>query len=251
MAKPELIHVSADNVTQTGFFCKMSARKQPGYQRKLAWLQARFDEGLQMRLLGGGERGFVEFIPGQFAWRAITDAAPYLVIHCLWVVGKSKGKGHGRALLEHVIDYAQQHGFKGVAAVVSGGNWLIGSMLLEQYGFESVAQAPPAFDLLVKKFDPDTPNPKFCGDWEKKAQAHGDGLVIFRTDQCPYLDDAVKHAAAFAEAHKTPFTEVELSSAADVRKLSPTPYGVFAIVKDGTLWSYHYLLPKDFQKLAA
>ncbi len=251
MTTPELIHVTADNVAKTGFFCKMSGRKQPGYQRKLAWLQQRFDEGLQMRMLGGGERGFVEFIPGKYAWRAIKKAQPYLVIHCLWVVGRSKGKGFGHALLQEVMDYAQANGFKGVAAVVSSGVWLISHDILSSHGFTSVATAPPGFDLMVHKFDPGTPDPAFCGGWEKKARAYGDGLVVFRTDQCPYIDDATKHIADFAKARKLAFTEVELTSAADVRKLSPTAYGVFAIVKDGTLWSYHYLLPKDLKKLAA
>ena len=251
MAAPDLIHVTADNVVKTGFFCKMSGRKQPGYQRKLAWLEARFDEGLQIRMLGGGERGFVEFIPGKYAWRAIAKAAPYLVIHCLWVVGRSKGNGFGQLLMREVIDYAQANGFKGVAAVTSGGNWLIGRDILAAQGFVSAASAAPSFELMVRKFDSATPDPKFSGGWDKKARAHGNGLVVFRTDQCPYLDDAVKHAAAFAKTQGLPFKEVELTSAADVRKLSPTPYGVFAIVKDGALWSYHYLLAKDLEKRAA
>jgi len=249
--RPELIHVTADNVARTGFFCKMSGRKQPGYRRKLAWLEARFDEGLEMRLLGGGARGFVEFIPGTYAWRAIENAAPYVVIHCLWVVGRSKGQGFGRALVEEVLGYAEANGFAGVAAVVSRGNWLIGSRVLEPYGFASVATAPPGFDLVVRRFRPDTPDPQFCGRWEAKARAHGDGLVVFRTDQCPYLDDAVNNAAAYADAHGLRFTEVELTSADDVRRLAPTPYGVFAIVRDGELASYHYLTAKDLAKRLA
>lgn len=37
------------------------------------------------------ERGFIEYLPGEHAWRAV-HADGYLFIHCLWVVGKSKGK---------------------------------------------------------------------------------------------------------------------------------------------------------------
>lgn len=87
---PTLVHVTAENVDKTGFFCKMSGKKTPGYQRKLAWLKQRFAEGLDIRMLGEGERGFIETIPGEHAWRAI-NAEGYLVIHCLWVVGHSKG----------------------------------------------------------------------------------------------------------------------------------------------------------------
>jgi hypothetical protein len=38
---------------------------------------------------------------------------------------------------------------------------------------------------------------------------------------------------------------VDLESAAQVRRLSPSPYGVFGIVLEGQLISYHYLLEKD------
>ena len=89
----KIIDVDQQNVTETGFFCKMSQRKSAGYRRKLAWLEARFAEGLRIKLLdlSQGGRGFIEYIPGEYAWRPV-EAAGYLFIHCLWVVGKSKKK---------------------------------------------------------------------------------------------------------------------------------------------------------------
>ena len=39
-----------------------------------------------------------------------------------------------------------------------------------------------------------------------------------------------------------------MKTAKDVRRLSPTPCRVFAIVKDGSLLSHHYLSPKDLAK---
>ncbi|NNE35059.1 MAG: hypothetical protein HKN13_07485, partial [Rhodothermales bacterium] len=97
MVHSDLITVTPENVDEVGFFCKMSARGKPGYEQKLEWLKQRYSEGLEMRLLGSGNRGFVEFIPGAFAWRGIQKASEYMVIHCLWVVGKSKGHGYGTA----------------------------------------------------------------------------------------------------------------------------------------------------------
>ena len=35
----------------------------------------------------------------------------------------------------------------------------------------------------------------------------------------------------------------------DVRDLGPSPYGVFSIVHNGQLLAYHYLLPKDLEKI--
>ncbi len=245
MTQFEIIPVTAENVTEKGFFCKMSARGKPGYEQKLAWLKERFAEGLQLRLLGGGERGFVEFIPGAHAWRAIENAEDYLVIHCLWVVGRSKGKGYSTLLLDEVQNHARQYGFKGVAAVTSSGNWLIDAKILEHHGYEKIASAPPGFDLMVLKFDSAAADPRFCGCWEEKTKARPDGLIIYRSGQCPYLDDSVNAARDCAAAAGIAFDEVVLNSAEDVRRFSPTPYGVFAMVLNGKLLSYHYLGTKQ------
>ena len=246
-----LIEVTAANVADTGFFCKMSARGKPGYEQKLAWLDERFAESLQLRLLSGGERGFVEFIPGDYAWRAIENAAEFIVIHCLWVVGRSKGKGLGRLLLDEVENYARASGFAGVAAVASRGNWLVGPAALKHHGYSCIDSAAPSFDLMVKRFRGGSGDPRFCGGWEAKARARPKGLVVYRSAQCPYLDDAVGHARASADVAGVRFSEIRLESAADIRARSPTPYGVYALVRDGALISYHYLLQKNVAALIA
>jgi len=247
----QLITVTADNVGRTGFFCKMSARGKPGYERKQAWLKARFAEGLEMRLLDQKQRGFVEFIPGKFAWRSIENAEDYMVVHCLWVVGKSKGKDYGSLLLDEVVSTAHTLGFAGVAAVTSKGNWMAGPAIFENNGFVSVARKEPNFDIMVHKFQAEVPDPVFCNGWEKKLARLGDGVVVLRSDQCPYIDDAAKAVADAAKKHGIAYRELELKSAADIRAMSPTPYGNFAIVRDGKLLSYCYQLPKDLDKMLA
>jgi hypothetical protein len=42
---------------------------------------------------------------------------------------------------------------------------------------------------------------------------------------------------------------VELTSHDDVINKAPSPYGVFSLVLDGKLLSYHYLLEKDLLPL--
>ena len=68
---PEIITVTAQNIETTGFFCYMSKKKSEGYGRKLNWLKDRFGEGMCIKLLKLPERGFIEYIPGEHAWRAI------------------------------------------------------------------------------------------------------------------------------------------------------------------------------------
>jgi GNAT superfamily N-acetyltransferase len=244
---PEIVDVWADNVETSGFFCYMSKRKSEGYQRKLRWLKARFTEGMRIKLLALPERGFIEYIPGEYAWRAV-HADGYMFIHCLWVVGQSKGRGLGGALLDQCVADARRAKMKGVAMLTSEKVWLVGRRILERQGFECVDAAPPAFSLMVKKFGT-CPSPSFAGGWEEKARAFENGLAVIRSDQCPYIVDAAAHATAGARNAGVESRIVELQSRDDVLRLSPTPYGVFGLVHDGALLSYHYLQEKDLLPL--
>lgn len=244
----EIITVTADTLERHGFFCKMSARKTPAWQAKRDWVLERFDEGLQLRLLGGGERGFVEFMPGEQCWRAIEGAGDLVVIHCLWVVGKSRGKGFARALLGEVERWARAEGFAGVAALTSRGNWLVGPELLEHHGFRAVETAEEGFQLHVKAEAP-VPGLRLSGQWADKAAACGPGVTVLRSAQCPYLEDAAAKVRKVAGDLGLAFRDVVIETAEDLRRLSPTPYGTYALVKDGRCLSYHYQLEKGLVKL--
>lgn len=243
-----IIDVNQENVDLTGFFCNMSKKKSEGYQRKLRWIKSRFAEGMKIKMLNlsQGGRGFIEYMPGECAWRAV-NAKGYMLIHCLWVVGKSKGKGYGSILLNECIEDARQLNMKGVAMVTSEGTWLAGKKLLERHGFESVDQAPPSFDLMVKKFG-NAHSPSFIGGWDTKIKKCSKGLVIFRSDQCPYLDDAVNILMESAIERGIKGRVVDLKDCQSVRELAPTAYGVFNIVYNGELLSYHYLTKREFIK---
>ena len=247
MANPiEIIHVTAENVAGTGFFCYMSKRNSPGYQQKSNWLQARFHEGMRIKILKLPDRGFIEYIPGEYAWRAV-DASGYMFIHCIWVVGKSKGKGFAQKLLEICLKDAEESGYNGVAILTSRGNWLVDKKLFIANKFEEVDTAQPSFHLLVRKFGPG-PNPRFTGGWDNKCKKYGKGLTVIRTEQCPYIEDGANMVTEFARSHQIPSRVVTLKSAEAIRKKAASPYGVFSVVYNGKLLSYHYLLEKDLKK---
>jgi hypothetical protein len=246
---PEILDVAADNVEKTGFFCFMSKKKSEGYQRKLRWLEDRFAEGMRIKMLALPERGFIEYLPGEHSWRAV-HADGYMFIHCLWVVGKSKGKAFSNVLLDACIADAKKDGMQGVAMVTSEKVWLAGRRVLDKHGFQCVDTAPPAFSLMVKKFGKH-PSPSFAGGWEDKAKAFGKGLTVIRSDQCPYTVDAANIAVAVAAKAGVNSQIVELRSRADVMRLSPSAYGVYGLVLDGKLLSYCYQLEKDLLPLVA
>jgi N-acetylglutamate synthase-like GNAT family acetyltransferase len=234
-----------------GFFCYMSKRKTPGYAQKRDWMTARLAEGLKLHMIheiGGRTVGFIEYIPGEYAWRAV-HAPGYLLIHCLWVVGKGKGKGYGAHLIQTCLDDARAQGKHGVVTVATERVWMAKQDIFLKHGFVEVDQAPPSFHLLAYRFDKDAPLPAFPTDWEARQARFGAGLTVIRTPQCPYVEDAVNGVLQIAKERDIPAKVVELHSAQEVQDLSPSPYGIFGIVLDGKLLAYHYLLPKDFDKL--
>jgi len=86
MSNVTLVKVGPGNLLECGIGC-IRNRDNPGYGRKVKWLRKRFAEGLRF-LLFRDERedplAFLEYVPGEFAWRPV-DAQGWLFVHCLWV----------------------------------------------------------------------------------------------------------------------------------------------------------------------
>ena len=249
-SKFEVKTVDASNVDETGFFCYMSKRKEPGYKQKRDWLEARFAEGMKIKIVhenGGRDTAFIEYIPGEYAWRAV-HAPGYMVIHCLWVVGKGKGKGYGSRLIKECLDDARAQKMHGVAMLTSDRTWLASKDIFERNGFAEVDSAPPSFQLMVTRFGsgPEAGLPK---NWDARARAFGRGLTVIRTAQCPYIENGATAILSFAKERGIRSKVVELKSAKEVQEQSPSAYGVFGTVLDGQLLAYQYLLEKDFDKL--
>ena len=234
-----VIHtIDASNVDRYGFFCYKSKPQTTGYQHKREWLEKTLNEGVRLKIIYEGNRsaGFIEYAPGEYTWRGV-QAAGYLVIHCMWVVGSGKGKGYGRRLLELVLAEAEALGMYGAVVVSSASTWLARKGFFLQHGFQVVDQAPPSFELLVRRFGHGL-LPSFPQDWEARLKRIPQGLVVYHSGQCPYHAMFVSSLSHAASQLSLPFTAVELSSSWEARTLSPSAYGVFGVVYNGQLLSY-------------
>jgi len=233
----KIIDVNGNNVAKTGFFCCMSKPESEGYRQKLDWLKGRFAEGLKIKMIACGGRGFIEYIPGEFAWRAIR-APGYMVIHCLWVVGKAKGRGCGTALLDACIAEAKEAGKCGVAVVTA--HHRIGlpetSFFLRQ-GFKLADAAPPGLELVALKFW-QAADPKFLGHWDQKLGRLGRGLSVVTTAQCPYTCSLAQRLAEVAKSKRISLKAVRLDTAEQVRNQSPSAYGTADIAANGRVLAH-------------
>ncbi|HEY45053.1 MAG TPA: GNAT family N-acetyltransferase [Anaerolineae bacterium] len=244
----EILTANAENIERLGFFCYKSKSKTSGYKKKLAWLRQRFTEGMRIKILYENSRSkaFIEYIPGEYAWRAV-DAKNYLFVHCLWVVGRAKGKGYGSRLLDECIQDARAEGFDGVAMLTSSGNWLAGSDLLLKHGFEVVAQAPPSFELLALGFR-QAAFPTLPHDWDDRLQKFGRDMTVIYTDQCPYIDRLVQAVFNAGRELGVEVHAVEFHDCEQVQRNAPSAYGVYSVIYRGALMSYHPIGKQDLIK---
>jgi hypothetical protein len=81
-----IIGVTAENVAEAGICCNKD-KKSPGFKAKVEWFKLKINQGLKIQLVldeRGKQIGFIEYIPGEMAWRPV-NAAGYLFIHCIVV----------------------------------------------------------------------------------------------------------------------------------------------------------------------
>jgi hypothetical protein len=249
MPEYKIVTVDAGNVEEYGFFC-VKNKKHRGYVAKLPWLMKRFEEGLRIKLLlthQGRQAGFLEYIPGEYAWRAI-HAPGYMVIHCIWVSSKKfPYKNMASDLLDECLSDAKTSGMKGAAVVTSDDAFMAGRGFFLKHGFEQVDEAPPSFQLLIKKLSKGQV-PSFPDDWEERLKKYK-GLQLIFANQCPYIGKAVEELPPVAKKHNIRLKLVELISAAEVREKAPSPYGVFNLIYDGRLLADHPISATRFRNI--
>lgn len=234
MSDYQIIDTNADNISGCSF-CGYKNANDLGFLRKKAWLKERYAEGLRFKVLRSrefGDVGMIEYALGNHAWRPV-EAAGYLVIHCLMVNFKHKGKGLGSLLLESCLRDAKKSKCRGVAVVTSSDAFMAGRDLFLRAGFVSVDRIPP-YELLVKKLKKTAPDPRFIVQRERLFERYRKGLTILAADQCPYVPKMAEKIAAASRTLGLEPKVVRIGSAQASREL-PTPYGVFSILYEGKL----------------
>jgi ribosomal protein S18 acetylase RimI-like enzyme len=240
----KIIDVNEENIEQYGLFCRKSYMKEEGNVKKVEWLKKRFKEGLKHKILYVKEnnketsRGFIEYIPGEYNWRGI-HAPNYMVIHCLWVTGKAKKKGHGTELLNEAIKDARESGMDGVVGMTADKQgWLPSPKIFIKNEFEKVDEIKPYFSMYVKKFNENAPSPKFNPINNQKAQQYGDGITILYSYQCPHICNMNKEIEDFAKKQNIPVKTILMEDCMDSQQNELHPYGIYLVLHNGEFITY-------------
>lgn len=248
----QIIDITKENMEEYDLFCQKSRHKEPGYQNKLQWMTERLEEGLKLKLLRVNERGrftsrgFIEYVPGDYTWRGIK-APGWMVIHCIWVVGKHKKKGYGTKLLEHCLKDAEK--MKGVVVMTNQkGHWLPKEDLFIKNGFEKVDDFPPTFELYVKRFSEKATDPSFYDCPPEKIAAYDKGITIFYTYQCPYYYNMIEQVKEFGEKLSIPVKTKLLTTPKEAQQNGIHPNGIFFVVLNGKILTYERTTPRQLKK---
>jgi ribosomal protein S18 acetylase RimI-like enzyme len=241
---PIIIDVNEENISQYPPTCFLNPNNV-GYQIKAEWLKKRFSEGLKIKLLYLKNdkkcHGFIEYVPGEHAWRAV-EAKDHLFIHCIWVSpNKFKNKGYGSLLVEECVKDAEKQGKAGVAVIASEGPFMANKELFLKNGFREV-QASGVFLLLVKQLRK-AAEPKFK-ECESNLGSY-EGLNIVYSNQCPWVARFMSELGEIIEKKGLKIDIVELKTP-EQAQAAPSIYAVFNLVNDGKLLSDHYLSTTRF-----
>jgi GNAT superfamily N-acetyltransferase len=246
-----IIDADAETIGHYGL-CGYKDPENPGFQQKLAWLEKRFKEGMKIQILHSeknGTVGSIEYLPGEHAWRGV-HAPGYMVIHCLFIQKKAfKGKGYGSLMIEACEKDARREKMHGVVVVASKSTWMAKKEIFLKNGYEITEEAPPHYQLLVKRFHRDSPLPAFSGDWKDKLDRYSKGLTIIHSDQCPYVINAMNEIPQVArEEYGIEPTIVDLPNC-QLAQEAPNPYGIFSIIWNGELVADHPISKTRFKNI--
>jgi GNAT superfamily N-acetyltransferase len=166
--------------------CRLNKNCSESYELKKKWLSVQFDNGYVLRRLDERAKVFIEYGPAEKAWVPVT-ALNYIMLGCFWVSGKYKGTGHGKALLQEVVDTAKTQGKDGLVTVVgtkkfhfmSDTKWLL------RQGFEICENISSGFSLISMDFNKPI-NLPFLNDSVKNGECpNNKGIVAYFSNRCP------------------------------------------------------------------
>jgi hypothetical protein len=251
MSDIEIINLTPGNIAEYGVCGYKDAGKHLELRRKIDWFVKYYPKGLRIKALisqKGGYQGMLEYIPGKYAHRPVS-AEGYMFIHCIFVGFRSefKGKGYASSLIDSCIEEAGSQKMHGVAVVTRKGSFMADKDIFIKKGFVIADSAKPDFELLVLKFNPEAPDPRFK---EFSADKPVDGLIIMRSAQCPYSVKNVEAILQTAREMKIDTRLIEIEDA-ETAQNTPSAFGTFCIIHNGEVISHHPISNSRFKNIMA
>ena len=171
----------------------------------------------------------------------------YYYIYCLWVLGGEKGKGYGRALMEHCLADARDRGKSGICMLGAEKQkaWLSDQSFARKYGFETVDETGYGYTLLARSFDGTLPrftDQARAGTIEEKA------LTVYYSDQCPYVANSLEIIRQVCGEAGAPYSLVPVDTLEKAKAL-PCVFNNYAVFYGGAFQTVNLLDAASLRRL--
>jgi GNAT superfamily N-acetyltransferase len=229
------ITIDQSNIDKEHICCAISDKKcAASYELKKDWLKSEFKNGFVFRRINERAKVFIEYGPAEKAWIPVT-APNYFMLGCFWVSGQYKGKGHGKALLQEVINDAKNKGIDGLVAVTGKNkfHFLSDTKWLLKQGFKECDSTPAGFSLVYLPFNEKAVLPRFNEKAKLGVCPDKAGYVVYYTNRCPYTEYHVKESLAeTAQKRNLLIKTIKLETMKQAQS-SPTPATIFSLFYNG------------------
>lgn len=240
----EIIEINEKNIDGEHICCALGGDKDNTRRAlsKKEWMKANFKNGLIFRRSGERGKVFIEFMPVEKSWKPVSGKN-IMLINCLWVSGKFKGKGLSGELLNNCIATTKKEKKDGIAVVTASKTmpFLTDKNLYEKFGFVPVDKAPPYFELMFLKLNAAAKNPSFNSNAKTGLCSNKKGFTIIYSSQCPFMDEYVTITAGEIKKRKIQCEVIKLDSYKQAQETG-SPFGTLGIYYKGE-FKTHELMP--------
>ena len=243
----EFINLTSDNLAKEHLCCIIRSKKlHPGVETKRNWLAGRLKEGHVFRKLDVKGCVFIEYAPLETAWVPIIGDNFYY-IYCLWVSGKPKGHGYGKALMEYCLEDAKAKGKSGVCmlGVAKQKAWLSNQSFAKKFGFKVVDTTENGYELLAISFDGTAP--RFAGN-AKKMEIESKDLTIYYDMQCPYVLQRIEMIRQYCEENQIPVAFIQVDTLQKAKEL-PCAFNNWALFYKGKFETVNLLDVNSIERI--
>lgn len=243
----EFINLTSDNLAKEHLCCIIRSKKlHPGVETKRNWLAGRLKEGHVFRKLDVKGCVFIEYAPLETAWVPIIGDNFYY-IYCLWVSGKPKGHGYGKALMEYCLEDAKAKGKSGVCMLGAAKQkaWLSNQSFAKKFGFKVVDTTENGYELLAISFDGTAP--RFAGN-AKKMEIESKDLTIYYDMQCPYVLQRIEMIRQYCEENQIPVAFIQVDTLQKAKEL-PCAFNNWALFYKGKFETVNLLDVNSIERI--
>lgn len=245
----QIITLNEENIDTEHICCAISDKKcMEGYLKKKEWLKQQIAKGYTFKKLNVNHKVFIEYCPSQIVWMPIT-APNYMVINCFWVAGQYAGNGYGKRLLDECMKDSEDK--SGIVVLTSNKKkpYMADKKFFIKHGFEVCDTAPPYFELLVYKNDPDAAAPTFNQSSKENITRSNKGLTVYYSNRCLfteyYTNTKLKELAG---REGIPLEIIKIGNIEQARSI-PSAFSIYSLFYKGRFITHEIINETKFNKI--